>query len=54
MLIINQTYYINEQAVVFLGKSDVKGKGFFRELENLDTFFSYSIRKTKKRKPKRD
>jgi hypothetical protein len=48
MLKINKTYYIKGQAVVFLGESDVKGKGFFRELGNLDTFFSYSIYKVRK------
>jgi hypothetical protein len=48
MLKINKTYYIKGQAVVFLGESDVKGKGFFRELGEPNTFFSYSIYKVRK------
>jgi hypothetical protein len=51
MLAINRIYYIKEKPVVFLGISDVKGIGFFREATNPDTFFSYLIYKVRK-KPK--
>ena len=49
MLVIDRVYYINGEPVVFLGMSDVSGKGFFREAGEPDTFFSYPIYKVRKR-----
>jgi hypothetical protein len=48
MLVIDRIYYINGEPVVFLGMSDVKGIGFFHEVGEPDTFFSYSIYKVRK------
>jgi hypothetical protein len=48
MLKINRVYYIKNFPVVFIGESDIKGEGFFRELGEPDTFFSYPIHKVRK------
>ena len=51
-LVINNQYYINGKAVIFLGNQDVKHFGFFRMADHPDTFFGYRLSKVRKTKDK--
>jgi hypothetical protein len=48
--IINQSYYIQGKPVIFLGYQDIEHFGFFREAENINTFFGYRLSNVKSRK----